>query len=232
MSCTCVLSKPLAVLDDNFFTEEKFREWYNMLLDFSEASINLLREETGNIMGISYEVNTVLLREVVYDAIIGLKTIVDSDNNEVKEPNAFKIASYLGYWFLRHKPILFRVEKNLNIDEIVFGNNAAEADRNDIIVDIKHMNELVVARFLLRYIFQIDSSRPLCTPLKFKSIKARGCIYFDNFPDMLETIYAKLKYHLTYRDIAPKTIEHFLEAYTLHPYLPYTCDLWNSSGES
>ncbi len=231
MSCNCVLSKSLPVLDDVFFTEERFREWYNMLLEFSVESINILREETGNVKGITFEINTVLLQEVVYDAMIGLKTIVASDNNDVQAPNSFKIASYLGYWFLRHKPILFRAEKNLNIDAITFGNDIDEADRNDIIVDIKHMNEVTVARFLLRYIFQIESKRPLCSTLKFKSIKARGCIYFDSFPDMLDTIFEKLKYHLTYRDISPKTIEHFLEAYTLHPYMPYTCDLWNVAGE-
>ena len=232
MSCNCVFAEALSVLDDNFFTEERFKEWYNILLDFSEASINTLREETGNVKGVSYEINTVLLQEVVYDAMIGLKTIVVSDNNAVEAPNPFKIASYLGYWFLRHKPILFRAENNLNIDEIVFADDVDDEDRKYIIVEMKHLNEVTVARFLLRYIFKVESAKPLCSNRRFKRIKSRGCIYFDSFPDMLETIYEKLKYHLTYRDISPKTIEHFLEAYTLHPYMPYTCDLWNTEREN
>lgn len=231
MSCNCIVSQPLDVFNGDFFTEDRFKEWYNMLLNFAGESLNLIREEIGNVRGISYEINSVLLREVVYDAMIGLRTIVVSENNYVDAPNPFKIAAYLGYWFLRHKPIIFRVEKNFDIDKIEFLTDVDEADRYDIIVDMKHMNEVTVARFLLRYIFKLEDSKPLCNNRKFKSIKSKGCIYFDSFPDMLDTIYEKLKYHLTYRDISPKTIEHFLEAYTLHPYMPYTCDLWNTSGE-
>lgn len=228
MNSNCVFADALSVLDDKFFTEERFKEWYNMLLAFAVESINLLREETGNIKDVSYEVNTVLLHEVVYDAMIGLKTIVISDNNTVNEPNPFKIASYLGYWFLRHKPIIFRVKTGLNIDEISFAEDVDPADRKSIIVEMKHMNEVAVSRFLLRYIFKVECARPLCTRRRFRRIKATGCVFFDSFPDMLLAIFEKLKYHLTYRDISPKIIEHFLEAYTLHPYVPYTCDLWNT----
>ena len=228
MSSDCVFAEALPVLDDKFFTEERFKEWYNMLMDFSGESINLLREETGNIKDISYEVNTVLLCEVVYDAMIGLKTIVVSDNNTVNEPNPFKIASYLGYWFLRHKPIIFRAKAGLNLDEIQFANEVDADDRKSIIVEMKHINEVAASRFLLRYIFKVECSRPICNQRRFKKAKATGCMYFDSFPDMLLAIFEKLKYHLTYRDISPKIIEHFLEAYTLHPYVPYTCDLWNT----
>ncbi len=228
MNCNSVFADSLPVLDDEFFTEERFQEWYNTLLEFAGETINILREETGNISGISFEINTVLLQEVVYDAMIGLKTIVISDNNTVKAPNPFKVASYLGYWFLRHKPIIFRVEKNLNINEVIFPSDVDENSKKDIIVEIKHLNEVAVARFLLRYIFKLESPKPICDNRRFNKIKSTGCVYFNSFPEMLNTIYEKLKYHLTYRDISPKTIEHFLEAYTLHPYMPYTCDLWNT----
>lgn len=227
MGYECVCADELSVLDDIFFTEERFKEWYNMLLDFAGETINLLREETGNIDGVLYEINTVLLHEVVYDAMVGLKTIVNSKNNTVKAPNPFKIASHLGYWFIRHKPIIFRAEYDLNIDEIILASNIDENERKDIITDIKHLNEVAASRFLLRYIFKLES-KPICSDRRFKYIKFKECICFNGFPDMLNTIYEKLKYHLTYREVSPKTIEHFLEAYTLHPYLPYTCDLWNT----
>lgn len=232
MSCNCVCAEALPVLDNDFFTENRFIEWYNMMLSFSEATINELREQTGNIRGVAYEINTVLLQEVVYDAMIGLKTIVVSENNKVCAPNPFKIASYLGYWFLRHKPILFRVENNLKVDELVFADDMDAEERERIIFEMKHLNEVTVANFLLRYIFKVESAKPLCSNLRFKFIKSKGCIYFTSFKEMLATIYEKLTYHLTYRDISPKIIEHFLEAYTLHPYMPYTCDLWNTEEEN
>ena len=39
--------------------------------------------------------NFSLLEETVVDAVIGMRKIVNSDNNFVEEPNAFKIAAYL-----------------------------------------------------------------------------------------------------------------------------------------
>ncbi len=227
MSSECVFSESLSVLDNDFFTQKRFKEWYNMLLMFAGEAINSLRDKTGNIDGVLYEINSVLMNEVVYDAMVGLKTIVASENNTVEAPNPFKIASHLGYWFLRHKPIIFRAANNLDVDSIIFPTNVDENERKDIIVDIKHINEVAVSIFLLRYIFKIDDA-PVCNKKRFKKVKETGCFYFSSFPDMFYTIYEKLKYHLTYRDISPKTIEHFLEAYTMHPYLPYTCDLWNT----
>lgn len=223
-----VTVKNLPVLDNSFFTEARFKNWYNTLLSFAGETINVLCDEIGNIEGIHFEINHVLLKEVVYDAMIGLKTIVVSDNNMIEAPNPFKIAAYLGYWFLRHKPIVFRVANNVDIENIVFPPNIDENQRNYIISDIKHLNEVAVTHFLLRYIFKIDCKKPVCGNFCFLNVKKTGNFYFDSFDDMFETIYDKLKYYLTYRAISPKTIEHFLEAYTLHPYLPYTCDLWNT----
>lgn len=227
MSCGCVFADELSVLDDDFFNEERFKEWYNILLSFAGETINELRDRTGNIDGVLYEINTVLLKEVVYDAMIGLKTIVVCDNNEVKAPNPFKIASYLGYWFLRHKPIIFRAVKDIDIDQLAFPPNVSEQQRKDIIFDMKHLNEVAATRFLLRYIFDMNK-KPVCGKICYLNAKNKGNFYFDSFSEMLAIIYEKLKYYLTYRAISPKTIEHFLEAYTLHPYLPYTCDLWNT----
>ena len=222
-----VFVSELEVLDEAVFTQERFSKWYNILVDFAVESIDTLREEIGNIDGITYEINTVLLHEVVFDAIVGLKTIVTSENNEVEAPNPFKIAAYLGYWFLRHKPIIFRAEQNFDVEELFEDGGYDENKRKEIIMDIKHLNEVAVARFLISYIFKVDAS-PVCKKNQFKKIKSSGCMFFDNFEDMLDTVFEKLKYFLTYREISPKTIEHFLEAYSLHPYLPYRCDLWNT----
>lgn len=224
-----VTVKDLTVLEGSFFTEERFRQWYNMLLNFAAETINVLCDEIGNIEGISFEINQILLKEVVYDAMIGLKTIVASKNNTIEAPNPFKVAAYLGYWFLRHKPIIFRATDSIDLENIVFPPEIDEDRRKHIISDIKHLNEVAVTHFLLRYIFKTEcKNKPVCGKLCFLKVKNTANFYFDSFEDMFKTIYDKLKYHLTYRAISPKTIEHFLEAYTLHPYLPYTCDLWNT----
>ena len=230
MDNKCVLTRELEVLDDKFFTKDRYKEWYNLLLGFAVDSINLLREETGNINGIAFEVNTVMLHEAIYDAIVGMKTIVMSFNNTVEEPNPFKIASYLGYWFLKHKPIVFRAASNLDIDKVITSKSVSEAKA--IIMDIKHLNEVAVARFLLRYIFVIDNVKPICNKCRFKTVKNANNLSCNSFNEMLTNVFDKLKYHLTYRSISPKVIEHFLEAYTLHPYLPYTCDLWNTENDN
>lgn len=222
----------LPVLDNDFFTDDRFKSWYNMLSDFACATIETLHNEVGGVVGIDYEINTVLLQEVVYDAMIGLKTIVSSEHNIVRHPNPFKIAAYLGYWFIRHKPIAFRAEMNLDIKSL----KMPLIDNDDLkkikIVEIKHLNEVAAAKFLLRYIFVVESKKPLCNQKRCKKIKSNGNFYFEDFQEMLDTIYEKLLYHLMYRDISPKIIEHFLEAYTLHPYVSYTCDLWNISEDS
>lgn len=229
MESNCISKEQLPVLDNKFFTKEQFIEWYNLLLEFSTQSINVLNEEVGEIEGIDFDINTVLLHEVVYDAIVGLKTITKNDNYNVQKPNPFKIASYLGYWFLRHKPIIFMAKHNLNVDELTF-NESIEKNRLNIITDIKHINEVTAARFMLRYIFELDCKKPVCKSCDFKRVKKTKYMFFDSFSDMFNAIYEKLLYYLCYRAISPKTLEHFLEAYTLHPYMPYTCDLWNTKN--
>lgn len=229
MEYRAILTQPLKAFDEDkngFFTEEKFKEWYNLLLDFTLESIDELMSLTGAINGFTYELNKTLLREVIYDAMIGLKTIVVSKHNTVHQPNPFKIAAYLGYWFLRHKPILFRAESDLKLETLKFNlDEDDEDDRNAIIFEMKHLNEVTVARFILRYIFNLNG-KPMCDNKTCKRIKKCGNFCFDDFSDMFMTLFYKLVYHLCYRELSPKIIEHFLEAYTLHPHLPCTNDLW------
>lgn len=226
-----VIANSLNVLDEgdqSFFNQTLFKDWVNMLYKFSHSTISILRKEIGNVVGVSFEINYTLLQEVVYDAIIGLKTIVVSENNTVESPNPFKIAAHLAYWFVRHKPIIFRAENKIRVDDLQFASNMDEAQRKAAIVEMKHLNEVTAARFMLSYIFQVDCKTPVCNDYRIRHLKKAGKMHFDSFPDMFDAIYDKLTYHLTYREISPKILEHFLEAYTLHPYLPYTTDLWNT----
>ena len=225
-----VIAGKLPVLDDDFFNEDRFKEWYNLLANFAIECISQLCDDIGNVENVAFELNTVLLQEVVYDAMIGLKTIVQSGNNKVEKPNPFKIASHLGYWFVRHKPIVFRAAYQLNVNDLCFPSDVDKNDKNYLIVLIKHINEATAAGFMLRYIFKVEA-KPLCGEFMFRKVHYQGNLSFGSFEDMMKEVYEKLRYHLTYREISPKVLEHFLEAYTLHPYVPYTCDLWGIEGE-
>lgn len=230
-----VVANSLDVLDEgdqSFFNKSLFKDWTNKLYEFSYSTIEILREEIGNVEGVSFEINYTLLQEVVYDAIIGLKTIVVSKNNTVEAPNPFKIAAYLAYWFVRHKPIIFRAENKVRVDDLQFASYVDEENRKAAIVEMKHLNEVAVARFMLSYIFRVNCKKPVCEDSRICHLQKKGKLYFDSFGDMFDAVYDKLVYHLTYREISPKILEHFLEAYTLHPYLPYTTDLWNTERSS
>ena len=175
MAKKSVIIEDLPVLDNDFFTENRFKEWYNMLLCFAIETKNVLCDEIGNIDGLDFEINEVLLKEVIYDAMIGLKTIVVSENNKVKAPNPFKIAAYLGYWFLRHKPLIFRVVRNFDVEKIVFPSNISADEQKYLIYKIKHLNEVAVTNFLLRYIFKIDcKNRPTCGKLCYLKVKSKS----------------------------------------------------------
>lgn len=64
-----------------------------------------------------------MINEVVGDAVIGMSKIIDKTPHPVEHPNAFKISAYLGYWFLRHKPIsvLYPNEVDLNRIQVAQG---------------------------------------------------------------------------------------------------------------
>ena len=230
MEKSFIYTTSLDAIQSDFFNETRFKEWYNILAIFSVEYINTLTEKIGNIIGIQYEINYTLLREVVYDAMIGLQTVVTSKNNGVEKPNPFKIAAYLGYWFIRHKPIYFRTMRDFDIENLTPATPLQPSEIKEVINNMKHANEYVAATFLLRYIFD-TSQNPVCEKYELQKVKRTGCFYFENFEDMLRVIHSKLKYHLTYREISPKVIEHILEAYTLHPYAPYTSDFWNPNEE-
>lgn len=226
-----VLARKLKVLDDGFFNEELFVKWYNDLHDCTDAILESFKKELGNIEGFYYQLNPTMLREVVYDAIIGLRKIVFSDNNEVSEPNPFKIASHLGYWFVRHKPIMFcQWDSKFNLEEIKFKDSIQNDEDLRLITiwEIKHINEIVAAAFMIRYIFLIDEQNIICGESNLNKIKKTGKFYFNDFSELSNAVIDKLRYHISYRCISPEVLEHFLEGYTLHPIWKLTAKLWEA----
>ncbi len=227
-----VLAKNLRVLDDGFFNKQLFAKWYNDLYSCTQSTLGEFKKTLGNVEGFYYQLNPTMLEEVVYDAIIGLRKIVLSENNDVTEPNPFKIAAHLGYWFIRHKPIMFcQWENDFSFEDITF-RDAIEND-NELkmaaIWEIKHINEIVATTFMIRYIFKINNeSNIVCGKKNLKNVQKKGNFYFQDFNELSDAVMDKLKYHISYRCITPEVIEHFLEGYTLHPIWELTANLWEA----
>ena len=95
------------VFDGDFFTEEKALVWKDHLLNCYEAVRQELDDQLDFSCEIEFYINIALLQETFYDAIIGMRKIVSSDNNKIERPNSFKVAAYISYWWLRHKPACF-----------------------------------------------------------------------------------------------------------------------------
>ncbi len=226
-----VLARNLPVLDEGFFNEELFAKWYNDLYECSQSILNAFKKSLGNIEGFYYQLNPTMLREVVYDAIIGLRKIVLSENNEVSEPNPFKIASHLGYWFIRHKPVMFcQWETEFDLTRIKFKDEIQQNEELRLVTiwEIKHINEIIASAFMIRYIFLIDSKNIICRNTELKKFKNNGKFYFNDFSELSDAVIDKLRYHISYRCITPEVLEHFLEGYTLHPIWNLTANLWEA----
>ncbi|MDE6284755.1 MAG: hypothetical protein K2M17_03330, partial [Bacilli bacterium] len=237
-----ILAEELTILeeptDDNknpFFTKELFKKWYDDLYDCARYTVDTFKENSlGHLVGVNYDLNPILLREVIYDAIIGLKKIVKSDNNRVEKPSAFKIAAHLGYWIVRHKPIMFLCfDENIDLNNYTFMPDIQSLDemRRSTIWEMKHINELFAVNFMLRYIFDTNKKAIICKTIEFKKVKKTGTFCFDSFPEMGNVIADLLKYHLAYRSISPEVLEHVLEGYTLHPNWKMTGNLWSEDED-
>lgn len=225
----------LTVYDDKVFTKEKGVEWANCLLDAYEDIFHKFQDKIGKESPISFHISLSLLEEVVTDAIIGMRKITDSENNEVKEPNAFKVAAYLAYWWLRHKPVYLHYPEKYRLDDVeptireLEGlNNESRVQATEILRwKLKHINEIVAVQFVDTYIF--DFEKVVCGRIVEKKVKiaVQERFPFDSFEDMRSELTDKLTYYFSYRALAPKVIEHILEAYTFHPAWDLTGNLWN-----
>lgn len=222
------------VADERVFTKQWMREWERNLRDAYSDVLDEFQSKMSKESPIQFFMNFSLLEETVVDAVIGMRKIVNSDNNSVEEPNAFKIAAYLTYWFLRHKPISTHFPENFRLEYVKVQNtqNLSEEDMKTecrrFAWQLKHINEYVAAQFAMTYIFDFD--KEICGKSDCKRIhKMNGNkMVFDDFDDMKNAMFDKFIYYLSYRAVAPKVIEHILEAYTFHPAWELTGAHWNT----
>lgn len=224
----------MEIADDKVFTKQRMREWRNHLLDSYEVVFEQLKSKIDHVSPIQFCLSRSLLDEVIVDAVIGMRKIVDSSNNSVNDPNPFKIAAYLGYWWLRHKPVSLHYPGNYRLEDVqIVSDGTLTAEENEdnrqrLAWQLKHINEIVAVVAVTTYIFDFD--KEICDESLCEHIKRQDeCFTFSNFSEMKDTILDKLLYYFSYRTIAPKVIEHLLEGYTFHPAWALTGALWQTN---
>ncbi len=222
---------------DDIFTEERLYEWKKHIVNSYKVVRDVLTQKIDPDSPIEFCVNYSLLKEVIVDAVIGMKKITDSSFNSVENPNAFKVAAYLSYWWLRHKPVCVYYPADFELDDVnVYTRDKMNEEKLDeeqkkLAWQLKHINELVAVQLVSTYIFDFDNQ--VCTPRQCDKIKKKdGANFsFENFDQMMEVFLRKLTYYFSYRAIAPKMIEHMLEAYTFHPAWGLTGVQWSIGKE-
>ena len=219
-----VYLKCVDVIDEQF-TEAIRDKWELYMLKAYKVVYRRILKKIDSISPIQFFFNKSLAREVFVDAVIGLKKITGSPVHSVSFPNPFKIAAYLAYWWLRHKPVSIHYPLNYSLEKVILsekiGKNlddkTKEHKRQELIWELKHINELVAVVIAMCYIFCFNEA--VCGDKECMKVKNsnKDCFPFNNFKEMKTTILRKLTYYFSYRPIAPKVIEHILEAYAFHP---------------
>ena len=220
------------VFYDQVFTQARADKWANHILDSYELIYQEFESKLTGDSFLRFFLNESLLDEVIVDAIIGMRKITDSEFNSIEDPNSFKIISYLAYWWMRHKPVSLHFPEGKLLEDIDIIRLADESDdeheynRQKFIWRLKHINEIVAVQMAATYIF--DFSNVLCNNGHCELIKQKESnnFCFANFDEMRDIILSKLTYYFSYRALAPKTIEHFLEGYTFHPAWGLTGAQW------
>ena len=227
----------LNIYDDQVFTEKRANDWKMHMLECYADVFEGLKNKLDYDSPVCFNLSLSLLDEVIVDAIIGMRKIVHSKNNCVDDPNTFKIAAYLSYWWLRHKPVYLHYPVGFRLEDVDVADmegvpeDEQRKKRQELCWKLKHINELVAVQIVMTMIF--DFEKVVCDSYICNKVKAREKEKFNfvNFEDMRKEIFKKLIYYFSYRAITPKVIEHTLEAYTFHPAWGLTGKHWNEGDE-
>ena len=215
------------VIDDKVFTESIVKGWRDHLLNSYEKIFCLMKKRIDPVSCIKFFLNDELVNETITDAIIGMRKIVEGVH-PIESPNAFKVAGYLAYWWMRHKPVSIHYPNNYTFDDIKIidkENKNSENEQPNIAWQLKHINELVAIQIAANYVFKFD--KVICKNYECDRIKkASSNFSFSDFKEMRKVFLQKLLYYFCYRAITPKLIEHLLEGYTFHPAWDLTGKLW------
>lgn len=227
----CMKIDYVKITNDDFFTKKRLAEWRIFIANCCRDICEGLIEKVDPKCHVSYFLSESLVNEVVGDAVIGMAKIINKTPHPVEHPNAFKIAAYLGYWFLRHKPISVLYPDAVDLNKIQVA-SSVRTDPKYLSWQLKHINESVAVNIVTTFIFNFNQE--LCTSKQCKKIKNKNicndksAFAFDDFEHQRRIMTQKLTYYFTYRAIAPKVIEHILEGYAFHPAWCLTGPHWNT----
>ena len=128
-------------------------------------------------------------------------------------PNLIKIAAYLGYWFVRRKPVQILGD----LDYIKLKPEASKGSKIEISqklekikADLQFANESIAVRFMMATFLDF-SKEDICTESQKKDWNAA---------------IAYAKYFLAYRAESPKSVEAMLASITVIPRKPPKQDFW------
>lgn len=231
INVNCMKIDYVKIVNDDFFTKKRLAGWRMFIARCCYVICEGLIKKVDPKYYVSYFLSESLVNEVVGDAVIGMSKIIDKTPHPVEHPNAFKIAAYLSYWFLRHKPISVLYPPNVDLDKIQAA-SGVKTDPKYISWQLKHINESVAVNIVTAFIFDFEKelcNSNQCAKLKKQNIcGGKPAFEFDDFNHQRRIMMQKLTYYFTYRAIAPKVIEHMLEGYAFHPAWCLTGAHWST----
>lgn len=232
----------ISVSDDDFFTDDRLDEWKKFITKSAYRICEELKNKIDPVNGIDYFISYTHINEIIRDAVVGMRKIINCTPHEVEHPNAFKIAAYLSYWFLRHKPVSIYYPDETDLDNIKLKSNKENLNADEVSWKLKHVNEVIAVDIVTSYLF--DFNKIVCDKSQCKLVCEKNTIKikdvatgkskkdklfdFQDFDELRELMINKLTYYFAYRAIAPKIIEHILEGYAFHPAWGLTGGHWKT----
>lgn len=232
----------IAVSDDDFFTDDRLDEWKKFITTRAYEVCEELKSKIDLADGIDYFISYTHINEVIRDAVVGMRKIIYRTPHEVEHPNAFKIAAYLSYWFLRHKPVSIYYPEETDLDFITLKSKNEVLSNEEVSWKLKHINEVIAVDIVTSFLFDFD--KVVCDQTQCKFVSKANTVKvtdtetgkkineklfdFKNFDELRALMINKLTYYFAYRAIAPKVIEHILEGYAFHPAWGLTGAHWKT----
>ena len=185
------------------YTKEYIDELAEEIIENIKCVAEVVRQELGSSITIDYD--ETLVSQILIDAIEDLKRI--QNFHPVKNVNAIKEAAYIGYWWVRRKPVMVNGRiSDINLD------TATGDENNKIKAHLLFINEFCVSRYVMPKIFCLDQEIKYCATKANKEAWSKAK--------------ENLIYFLAYRADNPKSIEALLTSYTLHPLWVQKQDFW------
>lgn len=197
------------IIDDKHgYTEDYVKEHINEIVRLiNAASKYLLTLPKGeHIGGLQIKYNSNLITQIIVDAVEGLKRL--QGFHPITNANAIKEAAYVGYWWVRRKPIY--IEGDISKIQL---SAVTDEQIKKIKARFLFVNESCVAHYIRSKIFAQKNYIKHCKTASHDQdwINARNYLI----------------YYLAYRMDSPKCLEAVLSSETLHPMWKTKQNFWD-----